>query len=335
MKKLLVLFLSISIIFLMTACGVKKDSDQPTAAPAESKSEKESKYEKETIAETAAKDISDSSKSENFTLLDVTEDMIDFGLYATNENEDGGLEFVFAKFKTPDGSNMVSLMSFSNDDASDALVCGTYTETSETDKDGTEWIVCTVNDVYTGEAVEIGFANTREEIYIIDEEENSYKATYLSAAETIEYMSTVVGLSMANAESAAASKDFTLLDVTSKMIEVGVYAVDANNKELVLSLFTIPDGTKMASLFVFESDGKNGDIICGTYENTYEADADGITWSLCTVSDIYTSESFEIGFGEAGGEVYIFDADGNHYKGEYLTANKTIDYMGAAIALSD
>lgn len=325
MRKLLMIFLSISMLFSITACGGKKDSAQLTAAFAESESEEE------TVAESAADNTADNSEIENFTLLDVTEDMIDFGIYATNENKYERLEFVFAKFKALDGSDMVSLMTFSNDDAIDAIICGTYTEDSYTAGNGVEWTLCTVNDVYSGSSIDIGFADTGEEVFILDAKGNPYKAAYISETDTILYMYTVEGLSVANAESATATEDFPLFDISSKMIEAGIYAVDANNNELVFSLFTAPDGTKIASLFEFEADGKNGDVIFGTYESAPETEEDGITWSLCKVSDVYKNETFDIGFGEADGEVYISDADGNSYEGEYLTADETIDYMGTAL----
>ena len=70
------------------------------------------------------------------------------------------------------------------------------------------------------------------------------------------------------------SSDFTLLDVTSDMTEVGVYAVDEESNELVFSMFTEPSGTPMASLFVYNPDG-SGDVICGSYTTETETDEDG------------------------------------------------------------
>lgn len=131
----------------------------------------------------------------------------------------------------------------------------------------------------------------------------------------------------------SASEDFTLLDVSTDMIDAGVYAVGEGGEELVFSMFTAPSGVPMASLFGFNADG-NGDVICGTYTAETETDEDGIDWTLLTVTDAYTGGEFELGFGESDEEVYIFDTfDGTPYEGEYLTADETIDYMGAAVAL--
>ncbi len=132
----------------------------------------------------------------------------------------------------------------------------------------------------------------------------------------------------------SASEEFTLLDVSTDMIEAGVYAVSEDGTELVFSMFTEPSGTPMASLFIFSAEGE-GDVICGSYTAESETDEDGIDWTLLTVSDAYTGGEFEIGFGESEEEVYIFDNEGTPYEGEYLTKDETIDYMGTAAALME
>ena len=127
--------------------------------------------------------------------------------------------------------------------------------------------------------------------------------------------------------------EFTLLDVTSDMISVGVYAADENQNELVFSMFTAPSGTPMASLFVYSPDG-SGDVICGTYTAETNTDEDGMNWTLLTVTDVYTSQDFEIGFAENDSDqVYILNAAGAVYEGKYLSADETVTYMGTAVAL--
>ena len=129
------------------------------------------------------------------------------------------------------------------------------------------------------------------------------------------------------------SSDFTLLDVTTDMIEVGVYAIDEENTELVFSMFTEPSGTPMASMFVYCPDG-SGDVICGSYTSETETDENGITWTLLTGSDVYTEQTFEIGFAETeDGQVFILNTAGEVYEGQYLTADETIVYMGTAAAM--
>lgn len=139
----------------------------------------------------------------------------------------------------------------------------------------------------------------------------------------------------AEADDSSASEEFTLLDVSTDMIQAGVYAVNEDGTELVFSMFTEPSGTPMASLFVFPTSGE-GDVICGTYTADSETDEDGIAWTLLTVTDAYTDGEFEIGFGESdAGEVYIFDTNGTPYEGEYLSEDDTISYMGVAAALME
>lgn len=129
------------------------------------------------------------------------------------------------------------------------------------------------------------------------------------------------------------SENFTLLDVSADMIQTGVYAVSEDGTELVFSMFTEPSGTPMASLFVFPTT-KEGDVICGTYTGESETDEDGITWSLLTVSDVYTGSEVTIGFGELGEDVYILDSE-TAYEGQYLSGDETIVYMGTAAALME
>lgn len=138
--------------------------------------------------------------------------------------------------------------------------------------------------------------------------------------------------SQAEPADTSASEDFTLLDVSTDMIQTGVYAVSDDGTELVFSMFTEPSGTSMASLFVFPAAGE-GDVICGTYTGESETDEDGIAWSALTVTDAYTGDEFVIGFGELGDQVYILDQQGTAYEGQYLTADETITYMGTAAAL--
>ena len=134
-------------------------------------------------------------------------------------------------------------------------------------------------------------------------------------------------------EEDSASDDFTLLDVTTDMIQVGVYAVDEEQNELVFSMFTAPSGTEMASLFVYCPDG-SGDVICGSYTAETETDEDGITWTKLSVSDVYTGNSYNIGFAESeDDQIYIFNPAGTVYEGQYLSADETVVYMGTAVGL--
>lgn len=135
----------------------------------------------------------------------------------------------------------------------------------------------------------------------------------------------------ANVDAGSESEGFTLLDVSSDMIQTGVYASGDDGVELIFSMFTDPSGTPFASLFGFNADG-TGDVICGTYAAASETDEDGIAWTVLTVSDVYTGSDFTFGFGELGDQIYILDSE-VAYEGRYLTADETIVYMGTAAAL--
>lgn len=329
---------------LATACGGNAGTETTTSAPAaettteetpeEAAPEAEATPEEETATEVeeSEEESTDDGASEEFTLLDVSTDMIEVGIYAVGED---GTELVFSMFTEPSGTPMASLFVFSAEGAGD-VICGPYTGESETDEDGIDWTLLTVSDVYTDSEFELGFGEAGEEVYIFDTNDGTpYEGQYLTADETIDYMGAAVALLDGDvAVDDEGSEEFTLLDVSSDMIDAGVYAVGEDGTELVFSMFTEPSGTPMASLFIFASDG-TGDVICGEYTGDSETDEDGITWSLLTVTDAYTGGVFEIGFGEAGEEVYIFDTEGTPYEGQYLTADETIDYMGAAAALME
>ena len=128
------------------------------------------------------------------------------------------------------------------------------------------------------------------------------------------------------------SGDFTLLDVTSDMVSVGAYAVDEESNEVVFTMFADPEGTEMASLFVFNADG-SGDVICGTYAATTEKDENGIDSTVLEINDVYTGEVFTIIVVENETECVITNPAGTIYTASYLSAEDTITYMAAAVSL--
>lgn len=328
-----VVLAAVMVASLTTACGSK--SEEPASAPA-AEAETEAESEEEQEPDEPAMEIeeetepADDSASEDFTLLDVTTDMVEAGVYAVGED---GTELVFSLFTEPSGTPMASLFVFPAEGEGD-VICGTYTSESETDEDGILWSLMTVTDVYTDSEFQFGFGESDAgEVYIFDIDGTPYEGKYLSEDETIDYMGVAAALLENGAAADGASEDFTLLDVTTDMIEAGVYAVGEDGTELVFSSFTDPSGTPMASLFAFTAEGE-GDVICGTYAAESETDEDGIAWTLMTVADVYTGSEFQFGFGESdAGEVYIFSTDGTPYEGKYLSEDETITYMGTAAAL--
>lgn len=200
MKKKFVSILMATLVMASaaTACGNKQETaaappaETKTEAAPESKPEEkpESKPEEnpETTPETEAEndvEPADDAASGDFTLLDVSSEMITAGIYAVSED---GTELVFTMFTEPSGTSMASLFAFSVDGGGD-VICGTYAAESETDEDGITWTLLTVADAYTGGEFEIGFGESEAgEVYIFDTNGTPYEGQYLSADETIDYM---------------------------------------------------------------------------------------------------------------------------------------------------
>lgn len=186
----------------MTACGGNSDTAETTAAPAadttaaeaaaETEAETEAAEDTEAAdAETEAEDESADEESGDFTLLDVTADMIDAGVYAVDENQN---ELVFTMFTEPSGTPMASLFVYAPDGTGD-VICGEYTAEVETDEDNITWTSLDVSDVYTGNEFTIGFAESEDDqVYIIDTTGTVYEGQYLSADDTVVYMGTAVAL---------------------------------------------------------------------------------------------------------------------------------------------
>lgn len=185
----------------MTACGGNSDTAETTAAPAADTTAAAAETEAETEAaaedtEAAADDAetedeSADEESGDFTLLDVTADMIDAGVYAVDENQN---ELVFTMFTEPSGTPMASLFIYAPDGTGD-VICGEYTADVETDEDNITWTSLDVSDVYTGNEFTIGFAESEDDqVYIIDTTGTVYEGQYLSADDTVVYMGTAVAL---------------------------------------------------------------------------------------------------------------------------------------------
>lgn len=179
----------------MTACGGNSDTAETTAAPAaDTTAAAETEAETEAAAEdteAAAEDAEAEEESGDFTLLDVTADMIDAGVYAVDENQN---ELVFTMFTEPSGTPMASLFVYAPDGTGD-VICGEYTADVETDEDNITWTSLDLTDVYTGNEFTIGFAESEDDqVYIIDTTGTVYEGQYLSADDTVVYMGTAVAL---------------------------------------------------------------------------------------------------------------------------------------------
>lgn len=203
MKKNITMILAMCLMAAaMTACGGNSDTAETTAAPAadttaaaeteaETETETEAAAEDTEAADAEAEDESADEESGDFTLLDVTADMIDAGVYAVDENQN---ELVFTMFTEPSGTPMASLFVYAPDGTGD-VICGEYTADVETDEDNITWTSLDLTDVYTGNEFTIGFAESEDDqVYIIDTTGTVYEGQYLSADDTVVYMGTAVAL---------------------------------------------------------------------------------------------------------------------------------------------
>lgn len=188
---------ALMVLLLSTACGGEATSKTKAAASAKTAEaevpvEPGKNLDADTEAKSETEGVEDSvDESEKFTLLDVSAEMIDAGVYAAGED---GTEFIFSIFKDPSRTPMASLIIMRGEGSGDML-WGTYTFESGTKEDGITRTVFTISDVYTGGEVDICFGESENnEIYIFDSEGCAYAGEYLTKDDTITYMRTAITL---------------------------------------------------------------------------------------------------------------------------------------------
>lgn len=134
--------------------------------------------------------------------------------------------------------------------------------------------------------------------------------------------------------------DFTILDVTTDLVDAGIYAVDESNTEYVITLFRDPDDNPYISLMMVNEDG-SGDLICGAYDEScitsIPDEENGVDWTVFDITDVYTEVDCTIVFAEGDdGSVAVTNADfSTIMEGEYLSNEEAINYMGAAVSFID
>lgn len=200
-KKFLVMMLAGLMAFSVTACGDSDDSDTK-------KSETTSKNDDADDADTDDADDADTddadnadvddadaggadtSGSEEFTLGDVSADMVDAALYTKDEND---AEVVLVIFTAPSGTRMCAI-AYLNADGTGDVVCGAYDAASQTDENGINWSMLTFTDEYAGGEVTLGFVEDASESYIMTPDGSAYAAQRLDNEEAVGYMGTALGL---------------------------------------------------------------------------------------------------------------------------------------------
>ncbi len=176
------------------ASETKEEAPAEEAAPEEETATETEGAADEGTEEAATEDTaSTGGESGTFSLLDVSEDMIEVGVYG---NSGDGLELVFSLFTGPDGNKYASLFGFNNNGGGGDVICGQYEASSEVDEQGDNWTYFDVTDVYTGKSVKLGIAErpSTNEVLFFDEDGAVVKGEYLSNADTINYMASAVNL---------------------------------------------------------------------------------------------------------------------------------------------
>lgn len=179
-------------------------------------------------------------------------------------------------------------------------------------------------------------AATQEKTVVEEKKEDTTPAVAEEKEEAVAPETTVAEEAVSTTE-ADETGDFTILDVTTDLVDAGIYAVDESNTEYVITLFRDPDENPYISLMMVNEDG-SGDIICGAYDadsvTTVPDEENGVDWTVFDITDVYTEEDCTIVFAEGDdGSVAVTNADFSVImEGEYLSNEETINYMGAAVS---
>ena len=179
-------------------------------------------------------------------------------------------------------------------------------------------------------------AATQEKTVVEEKKEEAAPAAAEEKEEAVVPETTVAEEAVSTTE-ADETGDFTILDVTTDLVDAGIYAVDESNTEYVITLFRDPDENPYISLMLVNEDG-SGDIICGAYDadsvTTIPDEENGVDWTVFDITDVYTEEDCTIVFAEGDdGSVAVTNADFSVImEGEYLSNEETINYMGAAVS---
>lgn len=172
-KRIFSVMLAVSMCFSLAACG---DSSEEKAKTDDTKTE-------------APKNDETTEESEDFSILDVTADLVDTAIYSV---DDANTEYVITLFRDPDGNHYISMMSVTADGSGDIL-CGAYDEScisQTTDADNVDWTGFDVKDVYTGDDFSVIFTEGDDGSVAVANVDFSVimEGEYLTNDEAIQYM---------------------------------------------------------------------------------------------------------------------------------------------------
>lgn len=195
----LVVALAVVFAFALAGCGSSSSSSSSSSADSGSTSESASSASASESASTGASESESESADEeessgtDFSLNDVSSDMISAGVYATNDDGD---ELVFAMFDGPDGNTYATLIDATAKDLWTIQVTSDSSDTEDVKTEDGDTVSVTVisgDDVYTGDTVALGFAEPEDgTCYIYDTNGNAYSGKELSADDTITYLGAAV-----------------------------------------------------------------------------------------------------------------------------------------------
>ena len=197
-KKLLAGFLAGAMILSITACGGSKEADTPTTAAETKAATTEAATTEAATTEAATTEAAVSvgstatkmaETSDDFSLLDVTADLVDAAIYAVDDDE---TEYVITLFRDPEGNSYISLMNVDADGTGDVL-CGAYDDSNVsnyTDDKNIDWTQISTIDVYTGTEFTAVFVEADDGSVAVANEDFSVvmDGEYLTADQAIDYM---------------------------------------------------------------------------------------------------------------------------------------------------
>lgn len=189
-RKLLAALIAGTMVFSMTACGGSTDTGNTAdTVGADDTDDGDTTDDSTSVGDAKDAIEDDTEESGDFTLLDVTADLVDAAIYAV---DDSNTEYVITLFRDYDGYSYISLMSVDEDGTGDVL-CGPYDDsnvTNVTDEDNIDWTEITTTDVYTGDDFTAIFVEADDGSVAVANSDFSVvmEGQYLTEDEAIDYM---------------------------------------------------------------------------------------------------------------------------------------------------
>ena len=180
-KKIISVLMTSMLVLTFVACGNSSKAD----ATSVSEENKIIVEESEVAAAATPKKAAD-----DFTILDVTADLVDAAVYAVDDSD---TEYVITLFRDPSKNTYISMMIVAADGSGD-IICGEYNASSiktvNDKKNGVDWTTFNITDVYTNTACTIVFAEGDDGSVAVANEDFSVtmEGQYLTNEEAIAYM---------------------------------------------------------------------------------------------------------------------------------------------------